>query len=348
MKKICVIGHFGKGKNLLNGQTIKTKIFTNQLAVIYGEDEIVRIDTHGGLKNVPKLIVQSIIAVAKCKNIVIFPSDNGLKLLVPLLTFENFFFRRRLHYIVIGGYLHEYLRDYPKITRWLKKFSGIYVETKPMKDVFEKDGFKNVSVVPNCKEISVISKDQLKYHTDGTFDFCTFSRVMKSKGIEDAVDAIEKINREHGKTICTLTVYGQVDKNETEWFNRLQIRMKTIDGITYGGLVPFDKSVAVLQKYHGLLFPTFYEGEGFAGTLIDAFASGVPVIASDWHFNSSIVEDGITGYIYPNREQEQFVSSIKKSIKDVKSWNDMKENCIQKAESLKPENVINLITKHIL
>ena len=26
MKKVCVIGHFGFGENLLNGQTIKTKI----------------------------------------------------------------------------------------------------------------------------------------------------------------------------------------------------------------------------------------------------------------------------------------------------------------------------------
>ena len=31
MKKVCVIGHFGFGENLLNGQTIKTKIVTKEL-----------------------------------------------------------------------------------------------------------------------------------------------------------------------------------------------------------------------------------------------------------------------------------------------------------------------------
>ena len=31
MKKIAVIGHFGQGENLLNGQAIKTKIVTLEL-----------------------------------------------------------------------------------------------------------------------------------------------------------------------------------------------------------------------------------------------------------------------------------------------------------------------------
>ena len=30
-KKVCVIGHFGEGKVLLNGQTVKTKIITEEL-----------------------------------------------------------------------------------------------------------------------------------------------------------------------------------------------------------------------------------------------------------------------------------------------------------------------------
>ena len=31
MKRACVLGHFGFGENLLNGQTIKTKIVTDEL-----------------------------------------------------------------------------------------------------------------------------------------------------------------------------------------------------------------------------------------------------------------------------------------------------------------------------
>lgn len=47
MKKVCVIGHFGFGENLLNGQTIKTKIVTKELDKQFGADQVVKIETHG-------------------------------------------------------------------------------------------------------------------------------------------------------------------------------------------------------------------------------------------------------------------------------------------------------------
>ena len=31
MKRVCIIGHFGHGENLLNGQTVKTKIVTKEI-----------------------------------------------------------------------------------------------------------------------------------------------------------------------------------------------------------------------------------------------------------------------------------------------------------------------------
>ena len=48
--RISVIGHFGTGLNLLNGQTIKTKIVTEELERRFGLDEVLKIDTHGGFK----------------------------------------------------------------------------------------------------------------------------------------------------------------------------------------------------------------------------------------------------------------------------------------------------------
>ena len=38
MKTACVIGHFGFGRNLLNGQTIKTKILTEELEKRFPDD----------------------------------------------------------------------------------------------------------------------------------------------------------------------------------------------------------------------------------------------------------------------------------------------------------------------
>lgn len=347
MKKVCAIGHFGEGKNLLNGQTVKTKIFTEQLTLNYGDNEVFRVDTHGGKKRLPSLIMNIFIGVKKCKNIVIYPSDNGLKVIVPLLAVLNIFFHRRLHYIVIGGYLQDYLKEHYVLTNILKKYAGIYVETEPMLAALKNVGFANVMVVPNCKNLPIISKKAISTEKRSVFRFCTFSRVMKSKGIEDAVNAIEEINKKYGKTICYLDIYGQVDSHEVEWFETLKIRMSKIDGISYGGLVPFNQSVKVLKDYYALLFPTYYEGEGFAGTLIDAFAAGLPVIATDWHYNSNIVEHNKTGLIYCTDDKSKLQDSIKYAIENQENWIEMKFNCIVKARELTPSNVIKTITNNM-
>ena len=46
-----------------------------------------------------------------------------------------------------------------------------------------------------------------------------------------------------------------------------------------------------------MLFPTFWKGEGFPGVIIDAFVSGLPVIASDWNMNAEVVVDGENGFV---------------------------------------------------
>jgi len=58
MKKACVIGHFGFGENLLNGQTIKTKNVTQELEKHFCEELILKIDTktlYNWRKNKPEL-----------------------------------------------------------------------------------------------------------------------------------------------------------------------------------------------------------------------------------------------------------------------------------------------------
>lgn len=132
---------------------------------------------------------------------------------------------------------------------------------------------------------------------------------MREKGIEDAVNAVVSVNTVLGVQAFSLDIYGQVDGMQTEWFEALQKEFPSY--IRYGGLVPFDKSVDVLKCYFALLFPTCYEGEGFAGTLIDAYSAGVPVIASDWKYNAELVNEDV-GFVYPTGDQSAFIAILAK------------------------------------
>ena len=93
--KTSVLGHFGEGKNLLNGQTVKTKIITEELQKKFGQEQAMKIDTHGGLEMLLKSPFQVFQALKSSKNVLIFPAQNGLRVYAPLLAFQRRFFKNR-------------------------------------------------------------------------------------------------------------------------------------------------------------------------------------------------------------------------------------------------------------
>lgn len=344
MKKICVIAHFGFGENLLNGQTVKAKIVTAELERTFGEDEVEKIDTHGGVKVLVKLVLQTFGAMHGCKNIVILPANNGLRILIPLLSFYKHFFKRKIHYVVIGGWLAGFISGRKRLSAQLKRLDGVYVETNTMKSALEAQGFENVYVMPNCKKLTVLSENELVYPSGTPYKLCTFSRVMKEKGIETAVNVIKQVNDELGYIAYSLDIYGQVDGEQTEWFNLLQNGFPTY--IRYGGLVPFDKSVDVLKDYFALLFPTYYEGEGFAGTLIDAYSAGVPVIASDWKYNSELVNENV-GCVYHTGDTLAFIDILKAAAINPALLLCKKRLCLKEAEKYKIDKAVRILIERI-
>ena len=340
---VAVIGHFGIGLDGTDGQTIKTRVVTAALDKHFGENDVLRIDTHGAkIASLLKAPLQVLKSLKKAKNVVILPAQNGIRLFVPLLTiFRRFFKGRKLHYSVIGGWLPEFLKDKTGLEKKLKKFDGIYVETNTMKNALEARGFANIFVVPNCKELAVLKKEELVYPNGEPYALCTFSRVMKQKGIEDAVNAVKAVNEKCGRTVYTLDIYGQVDAGQVEWFENLKTTFP--EYVRYRGLVEFSGSVEVLKNYFALLFPTLFYTEGIPGTIIDAYAAGIPVVSAKWQSFSDVVDDGVTGIGYEFGKFEDLVSILSDIAENPQKLTDLKEICIKKAERFLPATALKVL-----
>lgn len=338
LKRVCVCGHFGFGQELLNGQTVKTKIVADALAREFGPEEMLLTDTHGGAKILLKLPFQCLNMLRSCRHVVILPAHNGLRVIAPLLAVMNLAFHRKLHYVVIGGWLPHFLEKRPLLSKILKRYDGIYVETSAMRTALEAQGFRNLRVMPNCKDLMPLTEAELVFNTAEPYRLCTFSRVMREKGIEDAVEAVKAVNARFGRTVYTLDIYGQVDPGQTEWFDNLQTTFP--EEICYRGAVPFDGSVAVLKDYFALLFPTRFHTEGIPGTIIDAYAAGVPVISSRWESFCDMVEDGHTGLGYPLGETEKLTEWLIQAAVQPEMLRKMKPACLKKAQMFRPESAL--------
>ena len=345
LKKVCVCGYFGFGNELLNGQTVKTKTISNELSKSLGTDKVVQLDTHGSIKLLLRLPFQLFKAIKRCENIVVLPAQNGVRVIAPLLVAENIFFRRKLHYVVIGGWLPEFLQNKPYLSGVLKKFHHIYVETSTMKNSLIAQGFRNIVVMPNCKELKILEKSELIYPANEPYKLCTFSRVMREKGIEDAIEAVKLVNETCGRTIFTLDIYGQVDPNQIDWFESLRLSFPYY--VKYNDFIAFDKSVEVLQDYYALLFPTRFYTEGIPGTIIDAYAAGIPVISSKWESFEDVVDDQVTGIGYEFACKDRLAEVLSHVAQYPDIINSMKPACITKAEKFVPAAAINIILRNI-
>lgn len=338
MKKIGVCGHFGGNREFLDGQTVKTKIVASELKRIYGESEIKIMDTYGGAKKVISHFLKLWKLIADCKNIFILPAQNAVKLFVPYLVFLNRFYKKKLHYIVIGGWLPKLASSNKFLSNNLKKFDYIYVETSTMKKKLEKLGYKNIKILPNCKNLNILHENELIYCEKAPFKLCTFSRVTKKKGIEDAIKAVDQINSEQGKVVFVLDVYGQIDSSfEKEFDEILQRHSKYIQ---YKGCVPFDESVNVLKEYYALLFPTRFYTEGIPGTIIDAYAAGVPILSSKWESFSDVIDEGVVGMGYAFGDNNALKDLLIQIYDNPGGWNNMKKNCLKKAQQFNASMVV--------
>lgn len=345
MTDISIIGLFCANNGVADGQTVKTNILAEEIERIYGLENVVRINTFGWKKKPADLFFRSIKAVRNSKNVIFLTDEGGIKIFPWLLQLSNVGKECAIHYVVVGGWLPESLKT-RKIRKWLiSRLDGVYVETVAMKKALEQHGLENVTILPNFKRLSVLTEENLIYSNCEPYRLCTFSRVMKEKGISDAVKSVKTVNSMCGRTVYTLDIYGQVDPGQTEWFRQLQTEFP--EYIKYCGIVPYDQSVDILKGYFALLFPTYFAGEGFAGSLIDAFSAGVPVIASKWRYNEEFVSDGVNGAVVPPNDSKALAQKLKELKDRPDLWNSLKKNCISQANLYMPDAVIDVLISRL-
>ena len=345
MTKVSVIGLFCAGREVSDGQSIKTRIITDELEKALGAQCVRRIDTYGWKKHPVRLFSDSIRAVLQSENVIFMTDAGGIKIFPWLLLGANLFCRHKLHYVVVGAWLVSYLENQPLIAAFLRRFDTLFVETTVLKEGLERLGFRNVRLMPNCKPLEILPKEQLDVELAEPYRFCTFSRVMQEKGIEDAIDAVRAVNERFGRTVCTLDIYGPVDEKQKEWFDALQADFS--GEIHYRGIIPYSESVDTIKACNALLFPTRFYTEGIPGTIIDAYAAGVPVICARWESFSDVVDEGITGWSYAFGESEELTKLVYEAVTAPDILRNMKENCLKKANDYLPEQVMDILLREL-
>lgn len=337
MKKVAVVGPYGVGPDFTTGQAVKCFEIVNWLKDKYDAENVYIVNTYKWKKNPLKLFFRMIMAFKECKNVIMMPAENGAKVFLPMAYRLKHIYNRQVHYIVIGGWLKEMLDNSKLLRKAAESFDGLYVETKSMVDKLDSIGLKHNFFMPNCRQLSILNVKKPNEWKE-PIPVCTYSRVTEEKGISDAVEIIKIANGNMGRKVFTLDVYGKVASEYQKAFEQLIADNKDI--VRYCGVKNSDEGAATLAPYFALLFPTYYFGEGFAGTILDAFASNTPVIANDWKYNSEIISSGKNGFIYPYRNNGVAAAQLCCLYQDNKLYASISQECGKCAQMYSTDNVM--------
>ena len=339
--KIFICGNFGYKNNQIDGQTVKTRQLKDILIKKLGENSITYVDTSYA-KSTPFATFNKIKRNAMdCSHLIILPGKNGLKVLLPFYIRWKKSINIDIRYIVIGGWLPQFLYRNKFYLGLRKKLDAIYIETNIMKKNLLNMGLNNVAVLPNFRqidfEITKINKIELP------FKLVYFSRVVREKGVELAIEAVERINRKNNSLI--LDIYGPIQRNYRGLFEK--ILTKANSKISYKGIIEPTRNnmYEVLSKYDLMVFPTYYQGEGFPGAILDSFISGVPVLASDWKYNSEMIKEGETGKLFVSQNIEDLTEKLEFLTNHPDLIYKMKRNCLEEAKKYDADFIVDILEK---
>ena len=326
--RVLICGNYGHGRDAIDGQTIKTRTLRDALVAALGDNVVSVLDTSSVFRNPFAFYWAAKKSLARCTHVIILPGPRGVHVLLPLFLRWSKKYDKDLRYVVIGGFLPDFLVDSRRLLNLCKQLDGIYVETQSMHERMSAVGLRNVHVLPNFRSFD---REMPRSHTPAgrplKLVFC--ARVCKEKGIEEAIVAVDRLNADQDKPVVLLDVYGPVQASYKKRFASL---LTGSASTTYKGVLQPEELYLFLQRYHLVLFPTYFYGEGFAGTIIDAFIAGVPVLASDWAYNREFVDHGRTGAICNTGSSDDLTEKLRHYVAAPWLLTEMRPHCIEQGQ----------------
>ncbi len=306
--KVFVIGTFGYFNNQLDGQTVKTRNIYELLRLHC--DGIVTYTDTLLVKKKPWHLFSMLWKLIRCDKLVLVPCTNNLTILFPVIYYLSKVLRYEILLICMGGWQVEFFYGsdkfgkHPFIMKLCKKVKVLMPELKKVdEDLKNICDFTNTTYFPNFR---FIEDRDYTHSPENNLKLVYFGRINNNKGYETIMSAASYIES-HNLSII-IDFYGQIEDEDRDDFLEM---VKAHSGVVnYKGVLEFETLYETLANYDMLLLPTKYYTEGFPGSILDAYISGVPVLVSEWKHAHEFVKDGVTGFIVPFEDNQDSFNNV--------------------------------------
>ncbi len=251
------------------------------------------------------VLLKVILNVFKADVIFLNSSDKGIKFLSPILYVIAKIFRLKFVVRPFGGDFKNYTEEFSPLKKWILNKTTlqadlVFLQTKELMQFYQNKNIKTLQL-PTSRDTPSIVRGNRNFKKR----FIYLGFVNQSKGIDHLLEAAKLLDDSY-----TIHIYGPIRENyESSQEKQFQEKFDEQKGI-YQGVLQKEKVLDTLREYDVLILPTFYQGEGYPGVIIEAYSLGLPVITTKWKAIPEIVKDGETGLLIEPRSTKALIDAI--------------------------------------
>ncbi len=168
---------------------------------------------------------------------------------------------------------------------------------------------------------------------------CFISRVEQAKGLDTLKEIAKLLAKDGLDKYVSIDFYGQ---KKDGYYDQ---NLKEISNFQYKGVLQPTEVIETLKKYDALIFPTHYSGEGCPGILVEALMASLPIIASDWKYNSEFVNNGDNGFLCETNDTTAYVEAFKILLTNQTLRRRMAARSYELSERFSAKRAKNILTQ---
>ena len=248
----------------------------------------------GSLRTLLGSIKSIVMQGCKYDHISLHGTHNSFYYLAPVVLLVAKICKKRTSIRLFAGDFGDYYDSANPLKQWLARQILQHTDTVFFELKFLVERFitynKHTYWFPNVREAAIQNVKTRKFRKK----FIYLGTINKEKGIDEIVETSKRLPEEYQ---CDL--YGPLidEKYNADYFKS--------QGVKYMGVVAPHEVPALLEAYDVLVLPSYKEG--YPGVIIEAFAAGMPVIATklpgiiemcDEKKNALLIDVGSTEQLY--------------------------------------------------
>jgi len=179
---------------------------------------------------------------------------------------------------------------------------------------------KKIGVMYSGVELDKFTYKRRIFPEKGSINITSISRLVPKKGISDAVRAVVYAHKQFPN--IRYKIIG--DGKRQEYLQKLINDLQAQNYITLVGRLPHDTVCKELDSTHVFILPskTAFNGdqEGIPNAVKEAMLCGIPVLTTRHSGIPELVENGVTGYLVPERHPRLLGEKLVEILGDPGKW----------------------------